>query len=902
MPDPRQTPFFQQDPRFESVYRTDVIPRGPSLFGLNPTAPSSPLEGALQSLVPLLTEYLRKQTGGYGFQFGTDMNVANSEFARVYLQQTLAARNAGAAADAQQVQDLYRGLAVAIGHKPVERDFRTGQVRFDKDLERAIERLAADTGGMLPVLAAMFPDTIDRVLPRGSLTVAAGSFANAGRFVVDPQTGRPVAADPEYAAKVLQPLLMQDPRATAGLGAGRLGQTYEELVRLGIMDPGADLRRQVVARDQALAAFGGTAPEGLGIGLEGQQAKDIQVERTRERLKQYSQTIAAINDIFAESGRPNAPMAELVRGLQTLTQGGLGAYDPAELAMLTRRLQAAGQLSGISLDGLVQLSQSGGVLLRQYGGHRALAAPTALYGVAQGDAYARLGFGAPSFEGMTRDEWVARAMRDQAAAAGSPMGNLVGAFLYQARFAPGGSDLRAVAAALQRGDADVALADGTRFDLRTATQADYEGVFRRSGLDPANLQRQLLAPNQNQAALAGMSAEGRTALFNRMQRGEVERLVAAQIGMDLDGPDNGLTAEQRQMLLPALFDVAGSGKVTTDFQLADQVGERLKLTNNQRAILSTNIGRAGLLYDPTGQTGGNVMFRRFSPQATGEAAGRLQEFDERARMTAALTHLGRGGWVRNISNAIRDMGFAGEADWFTAVMKGFGLVTDQQVEGALGRRDPFAFPGVPDPLAGLVPDWLKLADPQWRQRAVAGVRPGNQREAAVLPMVPPGFGGGRLGGGLGMGGGVRPVGPNVPAPGSPEDFIGGRFSRAILAAATWQPGGPLDPARRGGAAPVAQPDPAVEAAFEAAEDVFGVQRPNKRKVFQAGKFQDELDAERLAVAGAAGGAEKVAEQRQAVKIEIMFGTIKIDQNGGGVLVGEGTAFLGAIGGAAAGGR
>ncbi len=56
-------------------------------------------------------------------------------------------------------------------------------------------------------------------------------------------------------------------------------------------------------------------------------------------------------------------MAELIRGLQTLTQGGLNFYDPIQLAKMTREINAAGQLSGIGLEGLGQFSMAGTLLL-----------------------------------------------------------------------------------------------------------------------------------------------------------------------------------------------------------------------------------------------------------------------------------------------------------------------------------------------------------------------------------------------------------------------------------------------------------------------------------------------------------------------------------------------------------
>jgi hypothetical protein len=114
------------------------------------------------------------------------------------MQQMMTARSQGAAADTGQVNDLLRGMAALIGHKSTGRD-ASGRLTFDRDTEAAIGRMSSDAGAMLPILAGMFPDYVDRALPRGSMAVAAGSFVNAGRFIVDPLTGPP---SPVYAGEI----------------------------------------------------------------------------------------------------------------------------------------------------------------------------------------------------------------------------------------------------------------------------------------------------------------------------------------------------------------------------------------------------------------------------------------------------------------------------------------------------------------------------------------------------------------------------------------------------------------------------------------------------------------------------------------------------------------------------
>lgn len=667
--------YFAQDQSFSPRYHTgDVFPRGPSIFGYNPSQPSGPFEGAMQAILPMLSEFLRQRTGGYGFQFGSDMNVANSEFARTYQQQLMAARTVGAADDEKQVRDLFRGLAVLIGHKPVGRDRETGQVQFDPALEAAIRQMSGDTQGMLPILGAMFPDSIDRVLPRGSMTVASTHFVNAGRYVIDPATGEALSGDPTFGKRVLGPLLDKDPIVTAGLGAGRLGGIYDQLVRHGIVGRDRDLRDRVLERDAAVGLFG---EDGGGIGMSRDNAQKVQADRVRDKIKDYSQTIAAINDIFAESGRANTPMGELIRGLQVLTQGGLTHYSPLELGMLTRRMQAASQLSGVSIEGLGQMSSENAMMLRSFGGHRAIAPRMTVRGIAMGDAYADMGYGAPSFEAMSRDEWMLRARRDQAAGIGSPFGNLLGALINQGELAPEGSDLRKVTDALKKGQTDVDLGDGRRFNLLTAGQSDYNALLERSGMSYSALQQQLLAPGANQAALA---ANPKSDLAIRAaQKSELDWRFTGMFGADIER--RGLKTDD---VLNALY--AESNAPTTK-EMIDRAAKRLGLDPVRDAetygLLRSMVGRAGEDYAPGDPAGGLARFRMVNPETLRAADIREGEFEERAKMLKSLQHIRRGGWLRNAASEIREAGFDPDTGWGKLALGTLGHVRQRDVDEAL---------------------------------------------------------------------------------------------------------------------------------------------------------------------------------------------------------------------------
>lgn len=654
-------------------------PRPPSFFGMNP-AEHGAVGGAMQALMPMIAEMFRDQMGGYAFMFGSDMNVASARYANNFMRQTMSARMSGAQADQQQINEIFRGMAAAMGHQ-----FMPGTRDFAPDVSRAIGRLAGDASSMMPVLAAMFPDTIDRMLPRGSMAVAASSFVNAGRFVIDPATGRPTAGQADFAAQVLDPLMARGLIATSGLGAGRLGSLYEELVTEGRIGSGRDLREQVRLRDVAGGLFG---EGGRGVGMSGEDARGIQAGRIRDRLQSYSQAIAAINDIFAENGQANAPMAELIRGLQTLTQGGMGIFAPEELGRLTRSFHGAAQMSGMSLQGLTQLSATTGMQLERYGGHRGLAGPIALWAAAAGSVFADRGFGTPDAEAMGRSEFVGAVAGNRAAFPGSSLGNLLGAISALGRQAPEGSDFATLAAAVRRGETSVQLR-GENVNLLTNPSRVFE-IARQSGLGDVLLS-QLQAGPVNQAQY--IRNPGMIGAQLAMQRANMEGFLGAALGADFAGVDRG-------QLMATLYDVARGdfgGQDPSTENLAALVGERMGLSVRQRGGLAAALGRTAMFTRADGRA--VAMLRMSDPTVQAEQQARMQEFITRGGDLAALTHLARGGIGRHVFSEFIRMGQeGGTAGTLLSLMRMGGMVSNEDVASALGST------------TDLFGDLLKLGD------------------------------------------------------------------------------------------------------------------------------------------------------------------------------------------------
>lgn len=657
-----------------SIYAAPPAPpRSPGFFGYG-AGQGGAMGGAMQTLAPMIGEMFRSQLGGYGFNFGADQNIANTQLARDFLRQMKEARSLGAQADRSQVEDLVRGMAVAIGHKPLEnRRTAGGRVMFSSEVERAVSQFSGDASNLLPIFAAMFPDTVDRILPRGSMTVASGSFTNAGRFVVDPLTGKSASESADFAARVLTPLMNQGPEATSGLRAGRLGSIYEALVQRGQISSGRDLAEQVDVRNKTGGLF--------GIGMDRNQAGDIQARRVGSRLQEYSKVVSAINDIFAANGQANAPLSELLQSLEVMTQGGMSVYDPRRLADIARTLQGASLMSGMSLQSLTRVSAATGGMLNEYGGPRGLAAPIALQAAAAGSVAADMGFNAPSPEGMSREAMVAAVARDRAAFAGSDMGNRIGSIMNLAAAAKPGSRLAQVAAALAKGETGAA-----GFDVRTAQLHDITKLAAESGISEFTTITQTQNELANRAMLV-RNPDAVNALGPKIQQSEIEQLFMNRYGPQLQG-----MGVDPQKFFASMYKVAARGDITGDAQFGQELAKDLGLGQGAGAELGAFVGNVGQL---KGMSGYNLA-RLSSPQVRAQMDAAMGRFTAEGRRQARLTHLARGGFLSNLSNAISGMGEDGKAQnasWLSFALKTMGFASDMEAGVAPDKAKTAALGG-----------------------------------------------------------------------------------------------------------------------------------------------------------------------------------------------------------------
>lgn len=288
-------------------------------------------------------------------------------------------------------------------------------------------RIASTTSQMMPMLTQMLgPDLVDSLHgSRGSAAIFASQLHSALRTSRDPVTGA-IGMSGESAGNisrgVYEKLFGEDynPATLRGMSAGQAGMLAKELQTRGLLgvplgglgleerraalpDDISDATFRRIARDtKAIRELGGDATQeqldAATAGVRNTYAKlkdnttgpltaaDIDNEdampggadlmrtadasRIAGRLKNMSGAVKAMREIFGDMGNPNAPMREIVDGLNKLTQGGLSSMSAEKLEMTVRKTQAIAKQTGMSVEGIMALTDQATQMGDPLGLHR----------------------------------------------------------------------------------------------------------------------------------------------------------------------------------------------------------------------------------------------------------------------------------------------------------------------------------------------------------------------------------------------------------------------------------------------------------------------------------------------------------------------------------------------------
>lgn len=380
---------------------------------------------------------------GFGPGYGQHLNMTPLGFSQQNAFDTLnrmrltqmhddVMRNASRISQINYEQHL-RGFASTIG------------LPWGPDQQAGARQLAGAMRSMEPTMVQMAPEWMDQLSGmRGSPTVMAEYLFRGGLMRSDPVTGARgmrQASMEQLNETLYQNMFAGDRyREMRGMTAGQAGQLFAELQSSGRMAGSVSVRDlpQEIIRDAArrnniqmpadLANM--TSEQTSAIANDSRVSSALRAgdsSRIERTLRQYTETLSAIRDIFGDNGKPNAPIPELLNALGHLSGGLSNQVDPTRLANQLRTTGNLARQSGIGLNELAQLSGSAQQAAMQMGLGSTAAPEAVRNALAFRNAYQSMGYGANrawGVEGLDfQQEQIARLTL---AATRSPAANMIG--------------------------------------------------------------------------------------------------------------------------------------------------------------------------------------------------------------------------------------------------------------------------------------------------------------------------------------------------------------------------------------------------------------------------------------------------------------------------------------------
>jgi hypothetical protein len=641
-------------------------------FDLNiPALQSNPLLGILaQMLASPFTG------GGMPTQFMPMQNVFDQWRVKDFWNQRNQAVQMARGADEQTYIQMIRGIAQMTG------------TRMGLEEERLASGVARDIGGLMPFMVQFAPDLADQLHgSRGSAMVMAHYLSQGGRYAVDPVTGR-IGMSGESAGFMAREIQSRffgpgaDITSWRGLSGGQVGQLYDEMQTRGLMGRSigtysneeqnrlmADSEKKPIETIEQLRR---DSPTEFDANL-----RMFDVRRNTDRLKSMAGVVSAMRDIFGDMGRPNAPMKEIIEGLNMLTQGGLATMAPGEMERIVRTTQSLATQTGMGIQAMTGLTAQGAALASQIGLDRVFAVTATQGAAAFGAAFRDVGRGDISAWGRKSLEEIT--MRDQELrlrGANSTVGNQIGATmrLAEERGFKEGSPLAALADAIRNGQTEfvnpitgekmsvdmdnakwMALAEQSGLDPRTANSvlmdkySNQEYTFKFGGSDIVrqlqgrDIQR-LIAQEMNAGLVGAATAAGASTEDARNAAGAVSPLVAKTL-QEMSAEDRRVAGRRNKILADKIkTSFAERGITITDQQALDA------------AITGWGDFEQRIRQDPAYKWADSAqnMLDLMDPEVMKRQQVQTQQARVDATMRKALAGLGQSGPLRRLSDVIQN--------------------------------------------------------------------------------------------------------------------------------------------------------------------------------------------------------------------------------------------------------
>jgi len=317
--------------------------------------------------------------------------------------------------DANRISQIYGGgIRMASGQKKLTKQ--------QQEQARAVGQMTADN--MSTAIGIFGEDAVDSAMgSAGSATVMARRIHKAMQTAMDPTTGE-IGYTANRSGRLSAGLYDQlygaaaAPEAMRGIRAGQTGELFQELQSRGRLGrpltslslaeqrghlpkelDATSLRRITMQSGEVQAAIEAGQPVTPAMlsrteaavkathkqltdpnkhltqdevsKLTGGEAmlQDTEVTRLADKMRGMAKSVRAMQDLFGDAGKPNAPMREIVRAIENMTQGAASSMSEPQINDLIRKTQAIANKTGLGVDAVSMLQSNSAMMSRQIGGH-----------------------------------------------------------------------------------------------------------------------------------------------------------------------------------------------------------------------------------------------------------------------------------------------------------------------------------------------------------------------------------------------------------------------------------------------------------------------------------------------------------------------------------------------------
>jgi hypothetical protein len=554
---------------------------------------------------------------------------------------------------------------------------RTGQAIAQKTVAEQRAALAADPESARLALTALRDSdrpAFDALLAgRAATQRTVGALAPADRVEELAQSHTAVTAALDRLAQV-RPDIYQQMEQEGKIDAIKAGiKPAASIKDLSVGDQDRVLATSEDAMRKAIAEIDRAAPE-IGADIK----RNFDAKKIGDRLQNLSGAVAAMRDIFGDAGKPNAPMRELIEGLNQLTQGGLATQSPAQLEQSVRLTQGLARSTGMGMDAMMGLMARGAGLADSMGLDRQFVMSATQGAAAFGQAVGQVGAGAtPHFQAASPDKMALLDQQLRLQAAHSGMANQLNVALrlsdtMEAAGKPLTGPAAALAEALRQHQTEFVRAPGAEKETVFMPEAEFRALMDKSGVDLGTLgQFYRQRPTNLQY---GAKYDTGALVRDNAQRADIARIAAQthQTGILAVLGEHHIDGDQAQALAANAAQEVAKTLTTMDPTtrrndaqrnqlVADAVAAALPgvdLSPEQRMHIAEGGWGAFDQYIRTNQAtraygAGLPAFELNDPKITQRGTAIVQEQRIAGAMRSALAGVGQGGLVATFMDQLQ---------------------------------------------------------------------------------------------------------------------------------------------------------------------------------------------------------------------------------------------------------